>query len=76
MLYIEPVLLRSLYDLLDVIFIRWYNTDFHWCDSSQPEVGVSAVHVKTDGPVSHSGERSDGLTGEETVRVLPSGGST
>lgn len=59
---------RSLYDLLlEVICINGSNADFSWCTSSQPEVGVGAVHVKTDGPVSHAGERFDGPTGEETV---------
>lgn len=56
------------YDLFEVVYInnRPY-ADFSWCTSSQSEAGVSAVHVETDGPVSHTGERFDGPTGEETV---------
>lgn len=57
-----------LYELHEVRCINGSNADFSWSThSSQPEVGVSAVHVKTDGPVSHTGERFDGPTGEETV---------
>lgn len=40
---------------------------FSWCTSSQPEVGVGAVHVKTDRPVSHAGKRPDGPKGKKTV---------